>query len=113
MMDSKKLKETLEKHKLWLNEMAEKESKTTTDKAFRKHVDYRQKTLLTCIRMAQQGYWITKDKQKIDLKDMSKTHIEKVIMMVERKNWYSSTKEVKYLLQPLYKELKSRKGVNQ
>jgi hypothetical protein len=93
--------------------MEEEETKTFTDKAFRKQVEYRRKTLLTCIRTAQQGYWITKDKQKIDLKDMSKTHIEKVIMLIERKNWYSSIKEVKYLLQPLYKELKFRKGVNQ
>jgi hypothetical protein len=94
----------------------EEQMEINNDRAYRVHVEHRQKTLKKCIERAERGYWKTKTDSPIsaiEIKSITTNHLKHVINMVERKNWHSCNQDIRKLLNPLYNELKSRKGINQ
>jgi hypothetical protein len=81
---------------------------TTNPPILSEKVELEQRRLAYTIQLVQAGIWKPNGKPQVKLTELETAHLENIINLVSRKNYYSSYNDVCNLLNPLLEEFKSR-----
>jgi hypothetical protein len=79
-----------------------------THPTFSEKVEIEQKLLAYAISLVQAGVWSPNGRPQVKLTELELPHLQNIISLVSRKNYYSSYNDVCNLLNPLLDELKRR-----